>query len=170
MDYNAKWKVLEDLMLELKKKGCDIPPAVIADLRNAKLMIGIVGAPESKLDNVVKLDEILGGIEAALITKAQDCLSPREIDEWLRKIDDTSLPTRETKSRSENVFIAGVPRDQQWIRVEPMPNLPAERLTQIAKANSLSINTQKDGRLVVYGQQENIKSFLKKMIEEAQPK
>ncbi len=51
-----------------------------------------------------------------------------------------------------------------------MPNLPAEKLTVIAKENSLSVNQQKDGRLVVYGQQEDIKAFLKKMTEEAQPK
>jgi hypothetical protein len=51
-----------------------------------------------------------------------------------------------------------------------MPNLPAEKLTLIAKENRLSVNQQKDGRLVVYGQQEGIKTFLKKMTEEAQPK
>ena len=81
-----------------------------------------------------------------------------------------ALPTYEPKGESESTLITGIPRDQKWIRVEPMPNLSAEKLTVIAKENSLSVNQQKDGRLVVYGQQEGIKTFLKQMAEQAQPK
>jgi hypothetical protein len=56
-----------------------------------------------------------------------------------------------------------VPRDQKWVRVEPIANLPSGRIQQIAKEQNLQVNQQKDGRLVVYGQQEDIKEFLKKM-------
>jgi hypothetical protein len=41
--------------------------------------------------------------------------------------------------------------------------LPSGRIQQIAKEQNLQVNQQKDGRLVVYGQQEDIKEFLKKM-------
>jgi hypothetical protein len=97
-------------------------------------------------------------------------MNPEEVDEWLKRLDEASLLICEVKAKSESALIAGVPRDQKWIRVEPMPNLPAEKLMVIAKENSLSVNQQKDGRLVVYGQQEGIKAFLKKMTEAAQEK
>ncbi len=41
MSHTATWKVLEDLMIELRKKGSTLPLNVINDLRSAKLMIKI---------------------------------------------------------------------------------------------------------------------------------
>ncbi len=35
----ASWKLLEDMMIELKKKGVTIPSNVLEDLRAAKSMI-----------------------------------------------------------------------------------------------------------------------------------
>ena len=170
MGYTAKWKVLEDMMLALRKKGVEIPPTVINDLRSAKLMIKIAEVGESPGDATLKLEEILGTVESYLVTEAQNILSTQSVNEWLKRLDEASLPTCETKAEKENTFITGVPRDQKWIRVEPIPTLPTERLKQIAEENNLSANQQKDGRLVVYGQQEDIKVFLKKMAEEATKK
>ena len=167
MGYTAKWKVLEDLMVELRRKGVEMPPTVVNDLRSAKLMIKIAEVGESTGDATLKLEEILGSVESYLVTQAQNILSAQAVDEWLRRLDEATLPTCEIKGENENTFITDVPRDQKWIRVEPIPNLPAERLKQIAKESNLSANQQKDGRLVVYGQQEDIKVFLKKMAEEA---
>jgi hypothetical protein len=132
-------------------------------------MIKIAEAGESRGDTTMKLEEILGSVESDLITEAQTVLSAPEVDEWLKRLNEASLPTFEVRAESETTLITGVPRDQKWIRIEPIPNLPVEKLTQIAKENRLSVNQQKDGRLVVYGQQEGIKAFLKKMTE-AQPK
>jgi len=167
MGYTAKWKVLEDLMVELRKKGVEMAPTVINDLRSAKLMIKIAEAGDSRGEATLKLEEILGSVESYLIAQAQNVLSAQAVDEWLRLMDEASLPTCETIREKEDTFITGVPRDQKWVRVEPIPSLPTERLKQIAEENNLSVNQQKDGRLVVYGQQEDIKVFLKKMAEEA---
>jgi hypothetical protein len=170
MGYTAKWKVLEDLIVELRKRDVGMPPTVINDLRSAKLMIKIAEAGDSTGDSTLKLEEILGSLETYLITEAQNILSAQAVDEWLRRLDETILPTCETKGEKQDTFITGVPRDQKWVRVEPMSNLPTKRLEQIAKESNLSANQQKDGRLVVYGQQEDIKVFLKKMTEEATKK
>ncbi len=157
-------------MLILRKRGYETSPTVINDLRSAKLMIRIADEEESRGDSTMKLEEILGTVESELITEAQNRLSAQEVDEWLKRLDESSLPTCETKSKRETTLITGVPRDQKWIRIEPIPNLPAEKLTSIAQENSLSVRRQEDGRLVVYGQQEGIRAFLKKMADEAQPK
>jgi len=169
MGYAAKWKVLENFMRDLTKKGVTVPPEVINDLRSAKLMIKIVESG-GDLDSRLKLEECLGVVESFLVDEAQKVLSPQAVDEWLRSLDEASLPTCETEPPSENKFITGVPRDQKWLRIEPIANLPAERLRQIAKESNLSASLQKDGRIVVYGQQEGIKVFLKKMSTEATKK
>ena len=147
MGYAAKWKALEDLMIALNMKGFATSPKIIGDLRSAKLMIKISGAGEGSDDASMKLDEILGTVESELVSGAQNVLTSEEIDEWLKRLDGASLPTCEVKGESEAAFVTGVPRDQKWIRVEPIARLSTLKLQQIAKENSLSLNQQKDGRL-----------------------
>jgi hypothetical protein len=66
----------------------------------------------------------------------------------------------------ENKFVTGVPRDQKWVRIEPMKALSTHRLGQLAKEQNLQITPQKDGKLLVYGQDRSLKEFIKKMTQE----
>ena len=88
MGYTEKWKVLEDLMLALRKKGYDAPPNVINDLRSAKMMIKIADAGVSTGDVALKLEEILGSVESLLITQTEIAMSSEEVDEWLKRVDE----------------------------------------------------------------------------------
>ena len=67
MSHTATWKVLEDLMMELKKKGVTISPNVINDFRSAKLMIKISESEGSRGDAEPKVEEYLGNVESYLI-------------------------------------------------------------------------------------------------------
>ena len=169
MSYTATWKVIEDMMIELRKKGVAMPPEFISDLRNAKLMIKISETEGSRGDATQKVEEYLGNLESRLITEAQKTLSPKTIDQWLRRLEKANLEICEEQAE-ENKFITGVPRDQKWVRVEPVGNLSTERIQQFANESNLSVNPQKDGRIVVYGKSEGIKEFLKKMTAEATKK
>jgi hypothetical protein len=156
-------------MIKLKKKGVTIPPTVLNDLRSAKLMIKISEAAGSTGDVSQKVEEYFGAVELYLINEAQKTLSSEIVDQWLRRLEDATAETNVEKTE-ENKFITNVPRDQKWVRIEPISNLPTERIEQIAKETNLSVNLQKDGRLVVYGQQEGIKEFLKKITAETTKK
>lgn len=162
----ATWKILEDMMLELRKKGVNIPPSIIEDFRSAKLMINLTCMEAGKGEAVQKAEEYLANVEVYLVTEAQKTLGSETVDQWLRRLEEANVETCE-ETKEENKFVMGVPRDQKWIRVEPISNLPTERIQQIAKEQNLSVNPQNDGRLVVYGKPEDIKEFLKKMTAEA---
>jgi hypothetical protein len=163
----ATWKLLEDMLIELRKKGVNAPPNVMEDLRSAKLMIKLTCMDEGRGEAVQKAEEYLANVEAYLVTEAQKTLGSETVDKWLMRLEEANIETCEEKTKEENIFITGVPRDQKWIRVEPINNLPTERIKQIAKEQNLQVNPQKDGRLVVYGKPEDIKEFLKKMTKEA---
>jgi hypothetical protein len=169
MSHKATWKVLEDLMIELKKKGAIVPPSILNDLRSAKLMIKISESEGSRGDSDQKVEEYLGGVESSLINEAQKILSTEAVDQWLRRLEEATAKNIEEKI-GENAFITGVPRDQKWVRVEPHGNLTSEKIKQLVKESSLSANVQKDGRLLVYGQPEDIKGFVKKMTTETNRK
>jgi hypothetical protein len=173
MGYTTVWKVLEDLMLDMQKKGASTPPNLVNDLRSAKLMIQISESPEAKGEQAIKADEYLGNVESILLAEAEKTLGSKYVDGWLKRLDE-AMAQCETCQQKEQVkndkFITGVPRDQKWVRVEPYGNLTSERIKELAKENNLSINTQANGRLVAYGQPDSIKAFLKKMTLEATKK
>jgi hypothetical protein len=173
MGYIATWKVLEELMLDMHKKGVSTPASVVNDLRSAKLMIQISESPSAKGEQAIMADEYLGNVESILLAEAEKTLGSDYVDEWLKRLDE-AMAQCETCQPKEQVkddkFIIGVPRDQKWVRVEPHDNLTSERIKEIAKENNLSINSQSNGRLVAYGQPDSIKAFLKKMTLEATKK
>jgi len=156
-------------MIELRKKGDATSFEVLDDLKSAKLMIKISEQEEGMGDASLKVEEYLGTVESYLITEAQKALSPETVDQWLTRLEEANAEISE-EPMEEKKIITGVPRDQKWVRVEPVDNLPTERIRQFAKESNLSVNPQKDGRLVVFGQPECIKDFLKKMTAEATKK
>ena len=166
----ASWKLLEDMMIALKKKGVTVPVNVLEDLRAAKSMIKLSCIEGTRGgDAIQKAEEYTANVEAFLVTEAQEVMSSDAVDQWLRRLEEANAEICEEKT-AESKFVTGVPRDQKWVRVEPIKNLPTDRILQIAKTQNLAVNPQKDGRLVVYGQAEGIKEFLKKMTAEATKK
>ncbi len=169
MSRTLAWEVLEDLLMELKKKGVTISPDVVNDLRSAKLMIRISEVEGSRGDAEQKVEEYLGIVESYLINEAQKTFGAAIVDQWLRRLEEANEQINE-KIIEENKFVTGVPRDQKWVRIEPYAKLTSERIKQMANESNLSVNLQKDGHLLVYGQPEGIKTFLKKMTAEVTKK
>jgi hypothetical protein len=175
MGYEAVWKVLEEIILELRKKGAATPQRVINDLKSAKVLMKIMDASEKdRGETAPKIEQYLGSVEAYIVTEAQKMFKPARIDEWLRRLEEASYDRYQTcgvgeevKGKVEEKFITGVPRDQKWIRIEPLASLPIEKLKDLAEKQQLSSRLEEDGRLLVYGKAEAIKEFVKKMTEQA---
>jgi len=174
MGYEAVWKVLEEIVIELRKKGVATPPTVMNDLKSAKILMKVLDASErDRGETAPKIEQYLGSVEAYLVTEAQKTFPPARIDAWLRRIEEASYDMCQTcgvcevKEKEEATFITGVPRDQKWIRVEPLASLPVEKLKQLAGETNLSFREEKDGHLIVHGNAENIKKFVKKLTEQA---
>ena len=165
MSHLAVWKALEEMIIEFRKKGLPVPVTVMNDLKSARTMIKIVNVDESRGETIQKIEEYLGNVESYLVTEAQEKFEPEYIDEWLRRLEEANCETCEEKA-DKTRFISGLPRDQKWIRVEPLASLPLEKLKQFAEESNLSVSVQKDGRLLVCGKAEDIKRFVKKMTEE----
>ena len=164
----ASWNLLEDMMLELKKSGTTIPDKVIEDLRSAKSMIKLGCMPGSG-DAIQKAEELMGNVEAFVVTEGQKMFGEEKVDAWLRSLEEANVEVCQPTGKSaaaEDKFVTGVPRDQKWVRVEPMGDITAEKVEQIVEEQNLQVKKQPDGKLVVYGQPENLKIFLKKMVAE----
>jgi hypothetical protein len=163
----ASWKLLEEMVIEVKKKGVNIPENILGDLRSAKSMIKLhCIQAQGAGDALQKAEELSANIEAFVVTEAQKLFGSEKIDSWLRRLEEANAEVCE-EPVIENKFVTGVPRDQKWVRVEPINTLSTQRLGQLAKEQNLQITPQKDGKLVVYGQNESLKEFIKKMTQES---
>ncbi|MEM2419868.1 MAG: DUF2096 family protein [Candidatus Bathyarchaeia archaeon] len=160
MGYLAVWKVLEEMITDFRKRGVSIPSNVINDLKYARTLINVLRADPSRLETSEKIEECLNNVESYLISEGQR-FGEKYIEEWLRKLEGASRKIDEDEGVSR--FVPGLPREQRWVRVKPSSEIPLDALKTLAENLNLSHEVQSDGYLLVYGEEERIKEFVKKM-------
>ena len=160
MGYLAVWKVLEEMMTDIRRKGVQIPANIFNDLKYARTLIDILKADPSKLDTSQKIEECLSDVESYLISEAQK-FGDKYVEEWIRKLENAYGKTDEDAIFSR--FVPGLPREQRWIRVKLSDEMSVETLRALAEELKLFSEVQMDGYLLVYGEEEHIKQFVKKM-------
>jgi hypothetical protein len=166
MSHVAKSKILEEIIIEIRKKGIEIPPKVMSDLKSARTLMKVEKVdPKGRGETDPKIDQYIRSVEAYAITEAGKLFPGERAEGWLTALDLASCDACVTieEPKEEIKFIPGVPRDQKWIRVEPITSLPIEKLEKMATENNLGFQREKDGHLIVYGTDENVKIFVKKM-------
>jgi len=162
MGYLAVWKVLEEMITEFRKKGITIPTEVMDNLKSARTMIKILKADPYRGETMQKIEEYLGNVESYLISEGQRKFGVEYVDEWLKRLDEASVRMPDVEEE-ETRFIPGLPREQKWIRVKSSTELPIEKLKLLAQESNLFCKLQNDGYLLVYGEDEHLKEFIKKM-------
>jgi hypothetical protein len=160
MGYLSVWKVLEEMLIDIRRRGIQIPTNVFNDLKYARTLINVLKADPSKLDTGQKIEECLNGVESYLISEGQK-FGDKYVEEWIRKLEDAYRRMDEDEIFSR--FVPGLPREQRWIRVKLSDEIPVEKLKALAEELKLSSEVQMGGYLLVYGEEEHIKQFVKKM-------
>lgn len=166
MGYEAVWKVLADMIVEFRKKGEQIPVNVMEDLRSAKTLIQVLKADRTRTDALVtQIEQYLEKVEFHLFSEAQK-FGEAFFEDWMQKLSKArekifqeSVPTISSVSQ----FVPGVPREKHWIRIQPSSDMPEELIRKIAAEEDLSCELQEDGYILVSGEKERVKSFIKKM-------
>ena len=158
----AVWKVLEEMVIELRKKPDIIPSKILNDLKSAKVLLEITDREEkNQEETTLKIEHYLETIEIYIFNEIQKKFETKIVKEWLNRLGEARRKILQIKQ--ENKFISGVPRDQKWIRVKPISELPKEMLKKIAKEENLIVSSIKDGKITIYGETKNIQNFIKKI-------
>jgi len=166
MKYDQVWKAVADLITEFRKRGETIPHDVMEDLRAAKTMIQVLKADPNHKENLPSIELHLGNVESYLIVQAQKKFGSKFAEEWMQKIREA----RESEAESEQLpsaskFVPGLPRGQKWVRVQITEETPEKETRNMAEDAGLSCRTQSDGFLLVFGEEEKLKLFVKKAQE-----
>lgn len=159
----AVWKVLEEMVIELRKKPVGMPLEILNDLKSAKILLEITDSDTTQEEIAIKIERYLENVEIYIFNIIQEKFEPKIVEEWLKRLSEAR--SKEANLKKEKKFIAGIPRNQKWIRVKPISELPVGLLKKIAKQNDLLMSSNVDGKFVIYGKAANIKSYVKKITE-----
>ena len=165
MSYDEQWKVLADLLIELQKRGKSIPADVMNDLRSAKTIIQVLKADPTHTESISRIDTYLRSVESYAIFTAEK-LGTKIVEEWLKKLKETKRGKDRKRGEKATRFIPGVPRDKSFVRIQISEDTPQENVEKLVKKSKLSHKMHKNGHMLVYGNEENIKSFVKRMAEQ----
>jgi hypothetical protein len=166
MSHVAKSKLIEEIIIELRRKGLEIPANIMSDLKAARTLLVVEKVDlKGKGATDPQIDQYLNNVESYVVTEAEKRFPPEKVKKWLTELDLASCESCVTivAPKEEMRMIPGIPRDQKWIRVEPIATLSSEKLEKMAEATNLSVRKEKDGHLVVYGADKDVKEFVKKM-------
>ena len=157
----AVWRVLEEMLVVLRKKLVVIPSEILSNLKTVKVLIEISDSAAIHEDTSIKIERELENIEIYIFSEIQERFDSKTVEKWLRRIAEARNKKNQLKKKTK--FISGVPRNQKWICIEPISELPVGVLKKIAKENSLIIRSNADGKFTIYGETENIKKYVKKI-------
>ena len=160
MSFSAIWKVLDQLIADLRKRKVVIPIQIMNDLKSAKTLITILKVESNRDDTILKIKEYLRNVESYLISEGQKKFGKEYSKSWLIKLHKAAKDTSEEKP--ETTFVPGIPKENKWVRVKTSPELTAEKLRTISKELGLS-STIQNGSFLVHGTTKNVKKFVKRI-------
>ncbi len=165
MDYDEVWKTLAAFLTELQERGVTIPTEIIEDLRSAKTMIQILKADPARTENLARIEAYLKNVESYLVFAAQDKLGRKYVEKWMHKIAEAGEIISEEEIKAPSRFVPGLPRGKHWVRIQISKDTPKKETERLAHETGLSCRMQQNKYMLVYGEDAEIRMFVKKMAE-----
>ncbi|MEM1582232.1 MAG: DUF2096 family protein [Candidatus Bathyarchaeia archaeon] len=162
MNWEVRWKILADVITELYRVGETVPPNILNDLRSAKVMIEVLKVDRSHPDNLTRLEEYLNNVESYVLSAAGRRFGEKYANDILRKLE---IETGEFGTETQIRFYPSLPKGEKWIRVQVTNEAPLEVIERLARESGLKIRVERDGYVLVYGGENEIKVFVSKLTE-----
>ena len=163
MRYEETWKVLADLITELRKKGEVIPASIMNDLRSAKTMIQIFKVDPSHIENIPRIETYLENVEFYLISMAQEKFGSEFVEHWMGKLGMARKRISGEAVKVVSRFVSGLPRGKCWVRVQVSEDTSQEDIENLAEEIGLLHKMQENGFVLVCGDDESMRSFIRRL-------
>jgi len=162
LNYDTLWKLMANLIGDLKRRGESVPPRIMNDLRSMKTMIEVAKIDRSNPQVISRIEEYLTSLESHLLPIAREKIGEEYVDALMEKIAEAQKDTSTFEQKMEKRFPVGVPRDKDWIRIKPTEETPLDVIKRISREVGLKHQIQEDGYVLLYGRKEQIKEFVRR--------
>lgn len=166
LGYDELWKIIADPLTDLQNRGETVPTSIIKDLRSAKTLIQILKADPSHLEIIQEIETYLKKVEVYIFYKGQERLGRQYVDNFMRRLQKAREEIHKEqipKTTSFSRFVVGAPRGKPWMRIKISDDISRESLESLAQESELSVKIQEDSYLLVYGEKDKIKHFVRKI-------
>jgi hypothetical protein len=163
MGYEEAWKVLADLVTNLREKDESVPDDIMEELRAAKTLINLLEVDPGNVDNLGKIETFMNNVESYLIFAAQKKSGNEYAECWMKKIEEARINIPEKTEAKSVKPVTGVPKGSKWVRVQISEETTEDFVKKLARENDLSIRTEGEGLILVYGENEKLRTFVAKM-------
>lgn len=163
MSWDARWKMLSDVITDLFRCGKNVPESVINDLRSAKVMLEIIKRDRSRADVFARLEEYLSNVESYVLSAAREVFGEDYVNTVLRRLCE--LEAEGLLLEGPTGFRPGLPREEKWVRIQISETTPIEFIREVARGLNLNVRVEEDGYALVYGSEDGVKAFVKKIAE-----
>ena len=163
MNYEYLWKVLEQIITDLRQRGVTVPAELVDDLKSAQTYISIAKTDPTALEILTDIEMYLDKVESNLMYLAQTDLGEAYVKERLKRISEARRNGLREAAPVKSKFVSGVPKSDHWIRLQASDLISEADLTSLIQQFQLSTKPQEDGYLLIHGKQENIKALLKEV-------
>jgi hypothetical protein len=156
---------LADAITDLRRSGEIVPSNIIEDLRSAKTMMEIIKVNRPRSEHVSRLEECLSNVESYVLSAAEIRLGASYVNALLRKLYEAERTRAQAEAETQASFHPGLPKEKKWIRVQSSDEIPVETIKNIADEIGLESRVQEDRYVLIFGEEEKVKAFIKKMTE-----
>ncbi len=160
-NYYAVWRVLEELLGDLKERDVEIPAGFLTKLKAVHGNINILKADPTYEDTMVEVEEQLNNLEGQLVYLAENKVGPEYADKWIARIKQARESEPEV-SRARP-FSPGVPRADYWIRLTVGEVIREEEIKEMTSELGLSIKEEDPDTVIIHGEEAKVKSLVKNM-------
>ena len=84
-------------------------------------------------------------------------------DECMRRIYDARMKGVDGKISVPSKFVAGVPKEDHWVRIQVTDLLTADEVDELLSTYQLASKPQENGYLLIHGTKENVKALIRAM-------
>lgn len=160
------WLVLQNLIIDLTKKGYEIPNGINPEMGLIRSSISSYKRDPSHpelINGLAKAEMALNNIQGTLLTIAEE-EGENYVDYWLdllKQVMKGEELFEFAKSRSK--FLVNTPPGLTTGKINLKVPLAEERVQEIAEWNGLIIEFEDDMTVQLHGDQEDLKTSLKEM-------
>lgn len=168
MGYLDAWKILDEMIADFREKGGIVPPETMVELKSAKTLISILEADSDCVGIRERIEKCLFNAESYIMSKGQMMLGIEYVDKWSNRLNQASKkPADEGKGAqiadNRQNLPSGLPRGPNWVRISLLPELQIDKLRELADESQVSCILQDNDGLLVYGEKDQLKGFIKKV-------
>ena len=165
MNYEPAWRVLEALVLDLKKKHVIVLPDLIDDLKSAQTLINIYKTDPTALEVVTQIETYFETLESNLLYLAGSDVGEDYANMWLRRLYEARMQGGRETPPGRSRFVSGVPKGEYWIRIQLSDLIRDEEVDTLLAQRGLISEAQANGYRLIYGKKENVTAFIKEVSE-----